>query len=54
MDQVRCPKCNKLLAEAKDGRVRIKCPKCKTLSTYVDGKTRISSVVEAEELTAVA
>jgi len=31
LKEVRCKKCNKLLAKA-DGKVEIKCPRCGTLN----------------------
>ena len=32
MKEVRCEKCQRLLAKAKGGLIQIKCPRCKTIN----------------------
>lgn len=34
MESIRCVKCNKKLGEISEGKVSIKCPRCKTLNSF--------------------
>ena len=34
MESIRCIKCNKKLGEISEGKVSIKCPRCKTLNSF--------------------
>jgi len=37
---IRCPECDKLLAEALMGRLWVTCPRCKTAILYEDNGKR--------------
>ena len=48
MEDLRCKRCNKKVAEAEDGKVAWVCPRCRTYNTILltkSGKDSISKTV---------
>lgn len=48
LEQVRCPNCNRRLADL-NGQAQIKCPKCKTLLSIDTEKREIKIMTERQK-----
>lgn len=48
LEQVRCPRCNRRLADLK-GQAQIRCPKCKALVEVDTEARRITAIQERQK-----